>query len=160
MLLVLPFLTDGNQLTWNEPLPILTVPQSDVSRVFHRNRTRLIEDTVNASLSWYFSLSGLILNGVNLKLKTDNIAFADNQKQEVSAGFKDKYAINWIPNQRVTLLIFKVTSEHNATFACEVVASGNGISTWRSEVQVYVVGRVHCPCNADFGYYCCTVVFV
>ena len=164
MLLVLLFLTDGNQLTWNEPLPVLTVEQSDVPQVFHTNRTRLIEDTINASLSWYFSLSsGLTFAGLNLKLKTNTIAFVDNKNQEVSAGFKDKYAINWIPNQRITLVIFKVTSEHNATFACEVVASGNAISTWKSHVQVYVVGRVHCPCDADC--YCCTplcdtVVFV
>ncbi|XP_015777383.1 PREDICTED: fibroblast growth factor receptor 3-like isoform X2 [Acropora digitifera] len=133
--------TDGDQLTWNEPLPVLTVQESDVSMVIHRNHTRLIEGTINASLSWYFSLSsGLTLVGVNLKLKTDNIAFVNNQKQEVSAGFKDKYAINWIPNQRITVIIFKVTSEHNATFACEVVASGNAISIWRSHVQVDVVG--------------------
>ena len=103
--------------------------------MIHRNRTRLIEGTINASLSWYFSLSsGLTLNGVLLKLKTDNIAFATNQKQEVPAGFEDKYAIDWIPNQRITLVIFKVTSEHNATFACEVVATGNTISTWRSDM--------------------------
>ena len=156
MLLVLPFLTDGNQLTWNEPLPILTVPQSDVSSVFHRSHTRLIEDTINASLSWYFNLSGLTFNSVNLKLKPDNIAFVTNQKQEISAGFQGKYAINWIPNQRITLVIFKVTSEHNATFACEVAAVGNGLSIWRSEVQVDVVGRVHCTCNADCSYCCCT----
>ena len=167
MLLALLFLTDGGQLTWNEPLPILTVQRSDASLVIHRNNTKLIEDTINASLSWYFSLSsGLTFIGANLRLKTDTIAFVDNQNQAVSAGFKDKYAINWIPNQRITLVIFKVTSEHNATFACEVLASENGISTWRSQVQVYVVGRVHCTCiNADCSYYfstplCDTVVFV
>ncbi|XP_015764606.1 PREDICTED: fibroblast growth factor receptor 3-like isoform X3 [Acropora digitifera] len=132
--------TDGTQLTWNEPLPVLTVQESDSRQVVHRNRTRLIEGTINASLSWYFSLSsGLTLIGVNLKLETNGIAVVDNQKQEVSAGFKDKYAVNWIPKQRITLVIFKVTSEHNATFACEVVASGNAISTWKSHVQVYVV---------------------
>ena len=143
MLLVLLFLTDGNQLTWNEPLPVLTVEQSDVPQVFHTNRTRLIEDTINASLSWYFSLSSrLTFTGVNLKLKTDTIAFVDNKNQEVSAGFKDKYAINWIPNQRITLVIFKVTSEHNATFVCEVGTSGNGFTLWKSEVQVDVVGNL------------------
>ena len=167
MLLVLLFLTDGNQLTWNEPLPILTVQKSDASWVFHRNCTRLVEDTINASLSWNFSLSsGLTFTGVNLILKTDTIAFVNNQKPEVSKGFKDKYAINWIPNQRITLVIFKVTSEHNATFVCEVITTGNGVSIWKSEVQVDVVGRmIHCPCNADCSYYCCTplcdtVVFV
>ena len=166
MLLALLFLTVGGQLTWNEPLPILTVQRSDASQVIHRNRTRLIEDTIDASLSWNFSLSAsLTFTGVNLKLKTDTIAFVDNQNQGISAGFTDKYAINWIPNQRITLVILKVTSEHNATFACEVLASGNGISTWRSEVQVDVVGRVHCTINADCSYYCCTplcdtVVFV
>ena len=167
LLLVLLFLTDGGQLTWNEPLPILTVQQSDASQVFHRNHTRFIKDTINASLSWYFSLSsGLTFAGVNLKLKTNTVAFVDNQKQEVLAGFKDKYGVQWIPNQRITLVIFKVTSEHNATFASEVVAFENGLSIWRSEVQVDVVGRVHCTCiNADCSYYFCTplcnaVVFV
>ncbi|KAK2549873.1 Basement membrane-specific heparan sulfate proteoglycan core protein, partial [Acropora cervicornis] len=130
----------GNQLTWNEPLPVLTVQESDSHQEVHRNYTRLIEDTINASLSWHFSLSsGLTLIGVNLKLKTVTIAFVSNQKPEVSAFYKDKYAINGIPNQRITLVIFNVTTEQNATFACEVVASGNGVSTWRSEVQVEVV---------------------
>ena len=166
MLLALLFLTDGNQLTWNEPLPVLTVQESDSRWEVHRNYTRLIEDTVNASLSWNFSLSaGLTFTGVNLILKTDTIAFASNDKQGVSTGFKDKYAINWIPTQRITLVIFNVTIEHNATFVCEVVALGNGLSTWRSKVQVDVVGRVHCTINADCSYYCCTplcdaVVFV
>ncbi|XP_044180729.1 fibroblast growth factor receptor 4-like [Acropora millepora] len=132
--------TVGNQLTWNEPLPVLTVQESDSRQEVHKNYTRLIEDTVNASLSWNFSLSaGLIFTGVNLILKTNTIAFINNQKAAVSTGFKDKYAIKWIPTQRITLVIFKVTSEHNATFACEVLASGNGIKTWRSEVQVDVV---------------------
>ncbi|XP_044180726.1 fibroblast growth factor receptor 4-like [Acropora millepora] len=140
ILAVCPETADGNQLTWNEPLPVLTVQQSNSRQELHRNHTRLIEDTINASLSWYFSLSsGLTFLGVNLKLEAHIIAAVDNQKQEVSAGFKDKYAINWIPNQRITLVIFKVTSEHNATFACEVVAAGNGFAIWRSEVQVDVV---------------------
>ena len=155
--IIISFSTDGAQLTWNEPLPVLSVQESDSHQEVHINYTMLIEGSINASLSWYFSLSsGLTLLGVNLKLKTDNIAFVNNQKQEVSAGFKDKYAISWIPNQRITLVIFKVTSEHNATFACEVVASGNAISAWRSQVQVVVVGRVLCTCNADCSYYCCT----
>ena len=149
------FLTDGTQLTWNEPLPVLIVQESDSRQEVHRNCTRLIEGTINASVSWYFSLSsGLTFTGVNLRLKTVSIALVNNNRQEVLAGFKDKYAIDWIPNQRITLVIFKVTSEHNATFACEVVASGNAISTWKSHVQVYVVGRVHCSCDADC--YCCT----
>lgn len=150
VLLTYYFLTDGNQLTWNEPLPVLTVQDSDSRQEVHRNYTRLIEDTINASLSWNFSLSsGLTLNSVFLKLETDTIAVVDNQKQKVSAGYKDKYAINWVLNQRITLVIFKVTSEHNATFACEVLASGNGFAIWRSEVQVDVFGRIHSSCNAD-----------
>ena len=139
------FLTDGAQLTWNEPLPILTVQESDSNQVVHRNHTRLIEGINNASLSWYFNLSsGSTFVGVTLKLETATIAEVNSQKQEVSAGVRDKYAFNWIPNQRITLVIFKVTTEHNATFACEVVAVGDGIPTWRSLVQVHVVGRVHC----------------
>ena len=147
MLLVLLFLTDGNELTWNEPLPVLTVRETDSRQEVHRNYTRLIKDTINASLSWYFSLSGLTLASVNLKLETDTIAEVNNQKQEVSEGYKDKYAINWIPKQRITLVIFKVTNEHNATFVCEVLGTGNGFAIWRSEVQVDVFGRIHSSCN-------------
>ena len=154
MLLVLLFLTDGNELTWNEPLPVLTVRETDSRQEVHRNYTRLIKDTINASLSWYFSLSGLTLASVNLKLETDTIAEVNNQKQEVSEGYKDKYAINWIPKQRITLVIFKVTNEHNATFACEVLATGNGFAVWRSEVQVDVVGRIYSSCNADLTAHC------
>ena len=155
MLLILLFLTDGNQLTWNEPLPVLTVQESDSRQEVHRNYTRLIKDTINASLSWYFSLSsGLTLNGVFLKLETDTIAVVDNQKQELSAGYKDKYALNWIPKQRITLVIFKVTNEHNATFVCEVLATGNSFAVWRSEVQVDVFGRIYSSCNADLTAHC------
>ena len=125
----------------------------------HRNHTRLIEGTINAPLSWYFNLSsGLTFLGLNLKWGTDTIAVVNSQKQEVSAGFKDKCAFNWIPNQGITLVIFKVTTEHNATFACEVVALGNGIQTWRSHVQVDVVGRVHFTYNTDCKYYCSTLM--
>ena len=147
------FLTDGNQLTWNEPLPILTVEESDANQVVHRNHTRLTEGTINASLSWYFNLSsGLFFNSLNLKLKTDVIAVVNSRRKEVLERFRDKYAINWIPSQRITLLIFKVTTEQNATFACEVFAIDTFTSIWKSHVQVDVVGRVHCTCNTDFNY--------
>ncbi|XP_067042620.1 lachesin-like isoform X3 [Acropora muricata] len=132
--------TDGTSITWHEPLPILTVQESDSTKVVHRSHTRLIEGTINASLSWYFKLSSaLTLLGVNLKLGTVNVATVISQKQEVLAGFKENYAINWIPNQRITLVIFKVTTEQNATFACEVFAEKTFISIWRSRVQVDVV---------------------
>ena len=138
------FSTDGAQVTWNEPLPILTVQQSDSSLVFHRNHTRLIEGSTDAALSWHFSLSSdLTLNFVFMKLGTVSIAVVNGQKQEVLENFRDKYAINWIPNQRITLVIFNVTTEHNATFVCEVIATKSLTSIWTSHVQVDVVGRVN-----------------
>ena len=114
----------------------------------HRNHTSLIEGSINASLSWNFSLSSdLTLVSVNIRLGTVGIAVVNGQKQEVLENFRDKYAINWISNQRMTLVIFKVTTEHNATFACDVFAIKSLTSSWRSHVQVDVVGRVHSTCN-------------
>ncbi|XP_015777403.1 PREDICTED: fibroblast growth factor receptor 4-like isoform X16 [Acropora digitifera] len=119
---------------------MLTVQESASSQVVHRNHTSLIEGFINASLSWNFSLSSdLTLVSVNIRLGTVGIAVVNGQKQEVLENFRDKYAINWISNQRMTLVIFKVTTEHNATFACDVFAIKSLTSSWRSHVQVDVV---------------------
>lgn len=118
--------------------------EADAKAEVHRNLTRLIEGTINASLSWDFSLSSdLTFDSVSLGLGAVGIAVVDGPTIEVLEGFKDKYAINWIPNQRITLVIFRVTTEHNNTFVCEIIAKRGTKRTWTSNVQVDVVGKIH-----------------
>ncbi|XP_068686976.1 tyrosine kinase receptor Cad96Ca-like isoform X2 [Montipora foliosa] len=133
--------SDAGNLTWIEPLPFQIVPDSDV--VEHLNSTKLIEGTINATLSWQFSLSEFTFESLTITFDGTAIAGVQSSGQGVNSGFKDKYELNWIlGSQRVTLVIFQVTTAENGTFTCEVSAQTVGAFTatrWRSNIQVDVV---------------------
>ena len=138
------FFVDAGSLTWNEPLPFQIVPDSDV--VEHLNSTKLIEGTINATLSWQFSLLEFTFESLTITFDGTAIAGVRSSRQGVNPGFKDKYELNWIlGSQRVTLVIFQVTTAENGTFTCEVSAQAVGAFTttqWRSNIQVDVVGKL------------------
>jgi len=134
-------LSDGGSITWYEPLPVETIV--DVN-VYHTNSTQFLEGKINATLSWNFSLTAdLSFNTLNLKLNDVTIAGALSSGQHgVLDGFKERFDISWIPNQRVTL-IFNVSTNEDGTYACEVSTTERFVTkVWKSKIQVNVVGKL------------------
>ncbi|XP_068685624.1 neuronal growth regulator 1-like isoform X1 [Montipora foliosa] len=131
--------TDGNSITWYEPLPIQTI--QDASRLDHSSYTKLLKRANNASLSWNFSLSSdLIFDSLTFSFEGVAIAGVRSSGRGVLPRFQDKYKISSISFQRFTLVILNVTIKDNGTFSCEVYAA-KGVATfrWKSNVQAYVV---------------------
>ena len=114
---------------------------SSANRVEHQNRTRLIEETINASLVWHFKLSS-DLAFVALTLTLDGAAIASDIG--VLTNFRDKYAVILIQSTEIiiTLVIFEVTVARKGTFSCEVFARKQATLSWKSNVQVDVVGKI------------------
>ena len=118
----------------------------------HLSRTSLLEGTINASLSWQFTLSSdLTFHGLALKFNDTPIA----GEFQISDNFRDKYAINWIPSERFTLIIFHVTTEVNGIFACEVVTriKQGGFVIFKSKNQADVIGKHMCTVCVILNYY-------
>lgn len=114
---------------------------SSTNRVEHQNRTRLIEGTINASLIWHFTLSSE-LTFTSLTLSLDGVPFAS--EDVVLTKFRDKFAVNFIQSSEIsiTLVISEVTAAHNGVFSCEVFAREQAQITWKSNVQVVVIGKI------------------
>ena len=115
---------------------------SSTNRVDHQNQTRLIEGTINASLVWHFKLSS-DLAFVALTLTLDGATIASDIG--VLTNFRDKYAVILIQRTEIiiTLVIFEVTAAHDSIiFSCEVFAQEQGVISWKSNVQVDVVGKI------------------
>jgi len=136
-----PF-SDGGSITWYEPLPVETIVDENV---YHTNSTQFLEGSNHSTLSWNFSLtSDLSFSSLNLKLNGVSIAGALSSGQHgVLDGFTERFDISWIPIQRVTLVIFNVTTNEDGTYACEVsTAEGFVVKVWKSKIQVNVVGKL------------------
>ncbi|XP_068734072.1 uncharacterized protein [Montipora capricornis] len=132
-------LSDCASIEWKVPPPTQTISKPAVGDAEeHLSRTSLLEGTINASLSWQFTLSSdLTFHGLALKFNDTPIA----GEFQIEDNFRDKYAINWIPSERITLIIFHVTTEVNGIFACEVGAQSpqGGLVTFKSKNQVDVI---------------------
>ena len=139
----------GISITWKEPLPIQAI--SDDNQI-HSSYTQLLEGTINATLSWLFSLSSdLTFSGVNLRFNGEIIGAVEQSGDVVVAsGFEDKFDLRWIPYERVILFVFNVTTEVNGTFGCDVLAKKVGTLTFKSTTQVDVVGKPNVAFNNDF----------
>jgi len=136
-----PF-SEGGSITWYEPLPVETIV--DVN-VYHTNSTQFLEGSNHSTLSWNFSLTpDLSFNALNLKLNDVHIAGALSSGQHgVLDGFKERFDISWFPNQRVTLVIFNVTTNENGIYVCEVSTNEGFVGkVWKSKIQVNVVGKL------------------
>ena len=143
--------SDGNSITWYEPLPIQTI--QDASRLDHSSYTKLLKRANNASLSWNFSLSSdLIFDSLAFSFEGVAIAGVRSSGRGVLPRFQDKYKISWISFQRFTLVILNVTIKDNGTFSCGVYAA-KGVATfrWKSNVQAYVVGKKRTNDSRDAG---------
>ena len=121
------------------------------SRIEHQNRTRLIEGAINASLIWHFKLSSdLTFNSLTLAL--NRVPFASDTG--VLTNFIDKYAVNLIQSSEIiiTLVIFEVTAAVNGIFSCDVFARKQIQLTWKSNVQVDVIGKIFLCERFNFDY--------
>ena len=58
--------------------------------------------------------------------------------------FRDKYAVNSIQSSGIiiTLVIFEVTAALNGIFSCHVFAREQAQLTWKSHVEVDVIGKI------------------
>ncbi|XP_068685602.1 tyrosine kinase receptor Cad96Ca-like [Montipora foliosa] len=138
-------LSDCVSIEWKAPPPTQNISEAALGGPEeHLSRASLLEGTINGTLSWQFSLSsdltffiiGLKFNGTLFGriLRTGEAQVLDN--------FRDKYAINWRPFQRTTLIIFYVTTEMDGIFSCEVLArTPGGFVTFTSKNKVEVVAE-------------------
>ena len=112
----------------------------------HFSSRRLLEGTINASLSWQFNFTDLKFTSLVIFVGTTIIAGVDSSGSGPQPGFENQFDIDWISNQNfVRLIIFRVTFKHNGTFTCEVTtaaATGFGSFQFESIVQVDVVGKL------------------
>ena len=124
---------------------------SSTNRVEHQNLTRLVEGTINASLVWHFNLSS-DLTFVALTLTLDGATIASDIG--VLTYVRDKYAVILIQSTEIniTLVIFEVTVAHKGTFSCEVFARKQAQLSWKSNVQVDVVGKIFLCERLNFKY--------
>ena len=124
---------------------------SSANRAEHQNQTRLIEGTINASLVWHFKLTS-DLTFTSLTLELNRVPFASDTG--VLTNFTDKYAVNLIQSSEIiiTLVIFEVTAAVNGIFSCDVFARKQVQLTWKSNVQVDVVGKIFLCERFNFKY--------
>ena len=106
----------------------------------------LREGSINASLSWNFSLSSDVTFS-SLAIFFDSNAIAGVRSNgiygvEPGSGFEEKFVFRWISSQRATLIIFNVSSADEGLFACKVTTLGGGSTIWLRNIQVTVVGTL------------------
>ena len=118
-------ISDGASVTWYEPLPVETISDHNVD---HSNRTQLREGSINASLSWNFSLlEDLSLMSLNLKFNDCPLGGVSPQGQAGIAGaYIERFQFIWIPSERATLIIYNVTTVENGTYCCGVTVFDSG----------------------------------
>ena len=140
------YFSDGTSVKWFEPLPVEVI--SDPNLVHYAsNITELPLASTNIPLSWNFSLSsGLIFTLLELKLNGENIGLvppAGGGQPEIISPFDQRFSLNWIPNEKVTLTIFNATIDDNGTFGCELTLFkiGSGSNIWKSIIPVQVLGK-------------------
>ena len=106
---------------------------------------QFIEGTTNVELHWKFRLTADLkpIQDVILKLNTVVIVnIAPILKvTDVLQGYKDRFNISWINDEKVTLIIFNITDADEGELACEVRTIGGGTKVWIRKVQVDVVGK-------------------
>ena len=137
--------SDGGSLTWEQPLPIETIQSSNPED--HFSSRQLFEGTINATLNWQFSLNQLNFGSLVISLNGTPIGGVGSSGAGIRAGFEKEFGIDWNPSQNlVKLFIFKVTTEKNDTFSCQVnvdqvIDFVTKNFQFRSAVQVLVVGK-------------------
>ena len=140
------YFSDGTSVTWFEPLPVEVISDHNLVH-YASNTTELPLQSTNIPLSWNFSLSsGLLFISLTLTLNGENIGVVPptgGGEPEIISPFDQRFSLNWIPNEKVTLTIFNVTIDDNGTFACEptLFNAVSGEGAWKSIIPVQVLGK-------------------
>ena len=141
---MLLYSSDGTSVTWFEPPPVEVISDHNLVH-YASNTTELPLASTNISLSWNFSLSsGLFFISLNLRLNGVGIGGvppAGVGQPGIISPFKQRFSLNWIPSEKVTLTIFNVTADDNGTFACELNLFKSISNVWRSIIPVQVHGK-------------------
>ncbi|XP_067030297.1 uncharacterized protein [Acropora muricata] len=130
-------LTDGSSITWFEPPPFEIV--TDPATVSEVNKS-LIKGSLNEEVNCNFSLTAdLSLITVSMKFEGSSIVnyvrLQDQHVVSVQPGFERRFNATWDPN-RLTLILFNVTSADEGEYRCEVLALGSSGQTWARIIQV------------------------
>ena len=137
--------SDAANLTWNEPLPRQVVPAVKDPKQ-HFSSIQLSEGTINATLSWNFSLTGLHFQAVSVSFKGKTVAIISPLVTGTRPPYGNRFGLDWVPNQNlVKLFIFNVTSDDSGKFCCQVTAESWDRFTefyLTSNVQVDVAGKL------------------
>ena len=139
------YFSDGTSVTWFDPPPVEVISDHNLVH-YASNITKLPLGSTNIPLSWNFSLSSdLLFLSLNLK-RNENIGVvppAGGGQPQINSPFDQRFNLNWIPNEKVTLTIFNVTIDDNGTFGCELtlfnLASASNV--WKSIIPVQVLGK-------------------
>ena len=138
--------SDGTSVTWFEPPPVEVI--SDYNLVHYAsNTTKLSLGSTNIPLSWNFSLSsGLSFISLSLTLNGEAIGGvppAGTGQPGIISPFDQRFSLNWIPNEKVTLTIFNVTIDDNGTFGCVPLLFNavTNVQAWKSFIPLEVSGE-------------------
>lgn len=135
--------SDGQSLTWEQPLPVQTVQSANP--VDHFSSRKLDEGIINATLIWNFVLNQLDFVKLVIWLNGTPIAGVGSSGPEPQPGFENQFAIDWIANESlVKLFLSDETLRENGTFTCEVTAgevTGYNEFQFRSHLQLHVFGK-------------------
>ena len=138
--------SDGTYVAWFEPPPVEVISDHNLVH-YASNTTKLPLATTNVPLSWNFSLSsGLFFISLNLKLNGEDIGGvppAGAGQPGMISPFGQRFSLNWIPSEKLTLTILNVTAHDNGTFACELnlFNAASGSNLWKSIIPAQVLGK-------------------
>ena len=142
---MLLYSSDGTSITWFKPPPVEVI-SDDILVHYASNTTKLPLASTNIPLSWNFSLSSGSFLSLSLKRNGDTVGVvppAGEGQPGINDGFDQRFSLNWIPSEKVTLTIFNVTADDNGTFLCEVTSFSiaSGVKLWKSIIPVQVLGK-------------------
>ena len=137
------YVSDGSSITWFEPPPFEIV--TDPATVSEVNKS-LIKGSLNEEVNCNFSLTaGLSLITVSMKFEGSSIVnyvrLQDQHVVSVQPGFERRFNATWDPN-RLTLILFNVTSADEGEYRCEVLTFGSSGQTWARIIQVSLLGKL------------------
>ena len=133
--------SDASSITWFDPPPFETV--TDPAIISAANES-FIKGSLNEELNCNFSLTvDLTLITVSVKFRGSSIANFVRSKDVLSVqpGFESRFNATWVPD-KLTLILFNVTSADKGEYRCEVLTFGSSVQTWARIIQVSLLGKL------------------